>query len=89
MGERYRGFLELKIRELGGENLRVYINERGVDPHYLNHLDELLRAEGAVFVTNREDANFVFDGHCEPEFEPGQVVAFFKAEDLVFAGGLS
>ncbi len=89
MGEKYRELLEHKIRELGGENLRVFINERGVDPHYLKHLDQLLKAEGAAFVKDRTDANFVFDGHCEPSFGPGQVVAFFKAEDLAFAGALA
>lgn len=88
MGERYRDLLQNKIQELGGENLTVYINERGVDPHYLEHLHELLKEQGATFVADREGANFVFDGHCEPSFLPGQIVAFFRAEELTFEGAI-
>lgn len=87
MGERYRAALQDKIRELGSENLRVYINADGVHPHYKQHLEDTFRDAGVPFVASRQEANFVFEGNCEPAFEPGQIVAFFSApEQLSFAG---
>jgi hypothetical protein len=87
MGERYRAALEEKIRELGSENLRVFINSEGVHPHYKQHLEETFRDAGVKFVESRGDANFVFEGNCEPAFQAGQIVAFFSApEQLSFAG---
>jgi hypothetical protein len=86
MGERYKATLEAKIREFGGSNLRVFINADGVNPHYKQHLEETFRGEGVRFVSSRAEANFVFDGDCEPNYLPGQIVAFFSGGDLAFAG---
>jgi hypothetical protein len=41
------------------------------------------------FVESRAEANFVFEGHCEPATQPGKIVAFFKNEELHFAGMLA
>jgi hypothetical protein len=87
MGERYRAALEEKIRELGSSNLRVYINAGGVHPHYQQHLEDTFRDAGVRFVSSRQEANFVFEGNCEPAYHPGQIVAFFSGrEELSFAG---
>src|SRR5260370_27422814 len=88
MGERYRATLEQKIRELGGGNLRVFINADGVNPHYKQHLEDTFRDAGVRFVSSRAEANFVFDGDCEPNYLPGQIVAFFTDGNLAFAGGV-
>ena len=89
MGQQYKAVLEEKIRELGGENLRVFINVDGVHPKYKEHLEQTFSEAGVRFVNNREEANFVFDGYCEPEFLPGQVAAYFAGEQLFFAGALA
>ncbi len=88
MGERYRATLEKKIAEFGGSNLRVYINAEGVNPHYKQHLEDTFRDAGVRFVSIRAEANFVFDGDCEPSYLPGQMVAFFRSGNLAFAGAL-
>lgn len=89
MGEAYRSLLEQKIMQLGRTHLRVYINPAGVDPHYLLHLEEMFRTARATFVLSREDANFVFEGTCEPHSLPGQVTAFFTDSRLEFLGELA
>jgi hypothetical protein len=88
MGEQYRQTIEEKISELGAENLRVFINEDGVNPHYRQHLEDTFRDAGVRFVSNRVDANLVFDGNSAPAYGPGQVVAFFQESQLMFAGAL-
>ena len=87
MGERYKATLEQKIREFGGSNLPVFINADGVNPHYKQHLEDPFREAGVRFVASRDGANFVFDGDCEPNYVPGQIVAFFTSANLAFAGG--
>jgi hypothetical protein len=87
MGEKYRAELEAKIREFGGSNLRVFINADGVNPHYKQHLEDTFRDAGVRFVSQRAEANFVFDGDCEPNYLPGQIVAFFTEGNIAFAGG--
>jgi hypothetical protein len=89
MGEKYKAELQERINELGGENLRVFINEEGVHPRYYKHLQETFRESGVRFVENRAEANFVFEGHCEPATQPGKIVAFFRNEELHFAGMLA
>ena len=90
MGEAYKEILEAKIQELGGgSGLRVYINSKGVDPHYRQHLQDTFEGAGVRFVDSREGANFVFDGHCEPIPHDSQVTAFFRGNQLAFTGGLS
>jgi len=86
MGERYKATLEKKIKEFGGSNLRVFINADGVNPHYKQHLEDTFREAGVRFVSSRAEANFVFDGDCEPNHLPGQIVAFFTDGNLAFAG---
>lgn len=87
MGERYRAALEEKIRELGSDKLRVFINADGAHPHYQKHLEETFRDAGVKFVASRQEANFVFEGNCEPAYQAGQIVAFFSGpEQLSFAG---
>ena len=49
MGEKYKATLEKKIREFGGENLRVFINAEGVNPLCGDELTLHLRTE--VYVT--------------------------------------
>jgi hypothetical protein len=89
LGEKYKDELEQKIRQFGGENLRVYINAEGVHPHYYEHLTETFKGEGVQFVSSRKEANFVFEGSCEPSYEMGQIVAFFNQDQsLSFAGAL-
>jgi hypothetical protein len=89
MGEKYRATLERKIAEVGGANLRVFINANGVNPHYKQHLEDTFKAAGVRFVEERAEANFVFEGDCEPARLPGQIVAFFRGEDVAFEGNLS
>lgn len=90
MGEKYRAELQERIHELGGENLRVFINADGVHPHYKQHLEETFAEAGVRFVGTREEANFLFEGHCEePAYQTGKVVAFFREERLQFAGALA
>jgi hypothetical protein len=86
MGQVYKDVLERKLHEFRDVPLRAYVNPDGVDPHYLSHLEETLRSVGAVFVRSRDEANFVFDGNCEPCERTGQVVAFFKNGQLPFIG---
>ena len=88
MGEQYKAALEEKIKELGGENLRVFINDEGVHPRYREHLEATFKEAGVRFVATREEANFVFDGHSEPAYDFGQVVAFFTNEQIAFQGAL-
>lgn len=88
MGEQYRLTLEEKIEELGAENLRVYINEDGVNPHYRQHLEDTFRDAGVRFVSTREEANFVFEGSYTPSHQVGQVLAFFRGQQLSFVGTL-
>ena len=88
MGEKYKEALDEKIIELGGSNLRVYINAEGVHPQYRQHLEATFQQAGVRFVEDREEANFIFEGHCEPFYQSGQVVAFFKGEQIAFAGAL-
>lgn len=88
MGEKYRQTIEEKIRELGAEKLRVYINYEGVEPHYRQHLEETFRAAGVRFVSSREEATLVFEGNSSPSYGTGQVVAFFQSGQLAFAGAL-
>jgi hypothetical protein len=88
MGERYRAELQERISELGAHNLRVFINADGVHPHYKQHLEETFTEAGVRFVATREEANFLFEGHCEPAYSAGQMVAFFRDERLQFAGAL-
>ncbi|HZS46581.1 MAG TPA: hypothetical protein VFC63_16010 [Blastocatellia bacterium] len=91
MGEKYKAELQDKIREFGASNLRVYLNEDGLHPHYFQHLKDTFQEEGVKFVYSRDDANFVFEGNCdaEPAYQAGQVVAFFNpAQTLLFAGAL-
>ncbi len=88
MGEKYRQTIEEKIRELGAEKLRVYINHGGVDPHYLQHLKDTFSGARVRLVTTREEANLVFEGNETPEPRPGQVVAFFQESQLRFEGSL-
>jgi hypothetical protein len=87
MGEKYKATLEQKIKEFGGNNLRVFINADGVHPHYKLHLEETFREAGVRFVSSRSEANFVFEGDGEPNYLPGQIVAFFTEGNLAFAGG--
>ena len=86
MGEQYKAVLEEKIEQLGGSNIRVYINAEGVHPKYKEHLEATFRDAGVRFVESRDEANFVFDGHCEPVSRLGQIVAFFRNDQLAFAG---
>ncbi len=88
MGEKYRQIIEEKIRELGAEKLRVYINNEGVDPHYRQHLENTFRDAGVRFVDSRGEANLVFEGNGQPTYRAGQVVAFFQSGRLAFAGEL-
>ena len=88
MGEQYRQTIEEKISELGAGNLRVFINQDGVNPHYRQHLEDTFREAGVRFVSNRVDANLVFEGNSAPAHRPGQVVAFFQESQLMFAGAL-
>ena len=89
MGEKYKATLVKKIAEFGGTNLRVFINAEGVDPHYKQHLEDTFKEAGVRFVSSRAEANFVFEGDCEPARLPGQIVAFFKGGDVAFDGSLS
>lgn len=89
MGEKYKATLVKKIAEFGGVNLRVFINAEGVDPHYKQHLEDTFTEAGVKFVTNRAEANFVFEGDCKPSRLPGQIVAFFKGGDVAFEGSLA
>jgi hypothetical protein len=88
MGAKYRQAIAHKIRELGAEKLRVYINHEGVDPHYRQHLEDTFRDAGVRFVSSREEANLVFEGGGQPSPQAGQVVAFFQSGQLAFAGQL-
>jgi hypothetical protein len=88
MGEQYKEGLRQRIDELGAENLRVYINQEGVHPRYYEHLEATFTDAGVKFVASRREANFVFEGHCEPVNVPGQVVAYFRNDALQFAGML-
>lgn len=88
MGEQYRQTIEKKIRELGAENLRVFINGDGVNPHYRQHLEDTFRDAGVRFVSSREEANLAFEGNQNPSYREGQIAAFFSAGQLVFAGSL-
>jgi len=88
MGEQYRQAIEEKISELGAENLRVFINQDGVNPHYRQHLEDTFRDAGVRFVSSRDEANLVFEGNSTPAYRTGQVAAFFSAGQLLFAGGL-
>jgi len=89
MGEKYKATLEKKIAEFGGSNLRVFINADGVNPHYKQHLEDTFKEAGVRFVATRQEANFVFDGDCEPSRLPGQIVAFFRGGDVAFDGSLA
>lgn len=86
MGEQYRQNIEEKIKELGAANLRVFINQDGVNPHYRQHLEETFRDAGVRFVSSRAEANLVFEGNQTPAYKEGQVVAFFQNSRLMFAG---
>ena len=88
MGEKYKAKLQERINELGAENLRVYINEEGVDPRYYQHLEDTFKEAGVKFVASRQEANFVFEGHCEPASVAGKIVAFFRNQELQFEGML-
>ncbi len=88
MGEQYRQTIQDKIAELGAENLLVFINEDGLSPHYRQHLEDTFRDAGVRFVSRRDEANLVFDGNGTPSYGTGQVVAFFQAGQLAFAGEL-
>ena len=88
MGEEYRQTIEDKIEELGAERLRVFINHEGVNPHYLQHLENTFRDAGVRFVADRADANLIFEGHQTPSYQKGQIVAFFQQSRLTFAGAL-
>lgn len=88
MGERYRAQLQDILEDLGPERLRAYLNPEGVSQEYKRHVEDTFRAQGVVFVRSREEANFVFDGHCSPVSMPGQVVAFFRDDALVLEGAL-
>jgi hypothetical protein len=88
MGEQYRQTIEDKINELGTDNLRVFINPDGVHPPYRQHLEDTFLDAGVRFVSSREEANLVFEGNEIAEPRPGQVVAFFQENQLVFTGAL-
>ena len=88
MGEQHRQTIEKKIRELGAENLRVFINADGLNPHYRQHLEDTFRDAGVRFVSRRDDANLVVEGNAAPSYQSGQIVAFFQEQQLVFAGAL-
>lgn len=89
MGEKYKATLVKKIAEFGGSNLRVFINADGVNPHYKQHLEDTFKEAGVKFVSTRQEANFVFEGDCEPSRLPGQIVAFFKGGEVAFDGELA
>ncbi len=89
MGEKYKAKLEQKIAEVGGANLRVFLNADGLHPHYKQHLEDTFKEAGVQFVENRAQANFVFEGDCEPARLPGQIVAFFRGGDVEFEGSLN
>jgi len=88
VGEQYQETIEQKISELGAKNLRVFINADGLSPHYRQHLENTFRDAGVQFVSNHDEANLVFEGSRFPEPRAGQVVAYFKESQLMFAGGL-
>lgn len=88
MGEKYKAELQDRINEIGADNLRVYINPEGVHPHYYQHLQETFLEAGVQMVDNRLEANFVFEGEIEPENQAGQMVAYFRNQELQFAGVL-
>ena len=88
MGEKYRQTIEEKIRELGAEHLRVFINQDGVNPHYRQHLEDSFRDAGVRLVSSRGEANLVFEGDGTPSYHTGQVVAFFQSGQLAFSGAL-
>lgn len=88
MGEEYKHTIEEKIRELGADKLRVFLNSEGVDPHYRQHLEDTFREAGVKFVCRRQEANLVFEGNQSPSHEKGQIVAFFQSGQLAFAGEL-
>jgi uncharacterized protein (DUF1330 family) len=88
MGKQYRQTIEEKIRELGAEHLRVFINQDGVNPHYRQHVEDTFRDAGVRFVSRRDEATLVFEGNGTPSYGTGQVVAFFQAGQLAFAGEL-
>ena len=60
MGEKYKATLVKKIAEVGGLNLKVFINAEGVNPHYKQHLEDTFREAGVRFVASRAEANFCF-----------------------------
>lgn len=88
MGEKYKAELQKRIDELGAQNLHVYINAEGVDPRYYQHLEQTFTEAGVRFVESRHEANFIFEGHCEPAVKAGQIVAYFREEQIHFAGML-
>ena len=88
MGEEYKQSIEEKIRELGADKLRVFINPDGVNPHYRQHLEDTFREAGVKFVSRREEANLVFEGNQTPSPDKGQMVAFFQHDRLIFTGAL-
>ena len=88
MGEQYRQPIEEKIRELGAEHLRVFINQDGVNPHYRQHLEDSFRDAGVRLVSSRVEANLVFEGNGTPSYDTGQVVAFFQSGQLASSGAL-
>ena len=88
MGEQYRQVLEEKLRTLGGGELRVYIDDASISPHYRKHLEETVLGSGAILVSTREEANFVFDGESAPFDMPGVVTAFIANGQIEFRGAL-
>ena len=88
MGQLYRAALERRIQELGTEHLRVYVNLAGLDPEYQHHLLQVLDELSVQVVSQRDSANFIFEGYCEPMKSPGKVYAFIRDRRLQFSGNL-
>jgi len=57
-----------------------------LDPHYKQPLEDTFTEAGLKFVTNRAEANFVFEGDCKASRPLKQIFAFFKDGDVALAG---
>jgi len=86
MGEEYRAILEEKLRSMAGVNIRVFIDDAAVSPHYRKHLEDTVMGAGASIVATRAQANVVFGKEAESSLTPGVLFAFIAGGQMHFQG---
>lgn len=89
VGVQYQRALRAKIRELGADNLHVYLTPDALSHEYEAHVRATLAQESVRIVDNPADANMHIIGYSPSIGRAGCIKVSIIEHQLVFSGSLS